>query len=156
MKLRCPDPEDITNGAVEYNGNYLGDSTVYSCNAGYELVVSETNVVIGQSKRASCTQIDDDHALFKPESVSFICRRKSVLYKGTPQVACCFFSKHQKPRLHEHQVPNPDSNLDHNPHGRGAWSESGFESSLLPCKCNQSGSGSGSESRLMNVKIIRP
>ena len=24
-----------------------------------------------------------------------------------------------KPRLHEHPVPNPDSNLDHNPHGRG-------------------------------------
>ena len=28
----------------------------------------------------------------------------------------------QKPRLHEHQVPNPDSNLDHNPHGRGGLS----------------------------------
>ena len=27
-----------------------------------------------------------------------------------------------KPRLHEHQVPNPDSNLDHNPHGRGGLS----------------------------------
>ena len=25
-------------------------------------------------------------------------------------------------RLHEHQVPNPDSNLDHNPHGRGGLS----------------------------------
>ena len=24
--------------------------------------------------------------------------------------------------LHEHQVPNPDSNLDHNPHGRGGLS----------------------------------
>ena len=76
--------------------------------------------------------------------------------KEHPKWLVVFFSKHQKPRLHEHQVPNPDSNLDHNPHGRGAWSESGFESSLLPCKRNQSGSGSGSESRLMNVKIIRP
>ena len=38
-------------------------------------------------------------------------------------------------RLHEHQVPNPDSNLDHNPHGRGTWS-----------KHNQSGSGPGLES----------
>ena len=27
-----------------------------------------------------------------------------------------------KPRLHEHQVPNPDSNLDHNLHGRGGLS----------------------------------
>ena len=27
-----------------------------------------------------------------------------------------------KSRLHEHQVPNPDSNLDHNPHGRGRLS----------------------------------
>ena len=27
-----------------------------------------------------------------------------------------------KPRLHEHQVPNPDSNLDHNPYGRGGLS----------------------------------
>ena len=27
-----------------------------------------------------------------------------------------------KPRLHEHQVPNPDPNLDHNPHGRGGLS----------------------------------
>ena len=27
-----------------------------------------------------------------------------------------------KPRLHKHQVPNPDSNLDHNPHGRGGLS----------------------------------
>ena len=27
-----------------------------------------------------------------------------------------------EPRLHEHQVPNPDSNLDHNPHGRGGLS----------------------------------
>ena len=27
-----------------------------------------------------------------------------------------------KPRLHEHQVPNPDSNLDHNTHGRGGLS----------------------------------
>ena len=44
--------------------------------------------------------------------------------------------------LHEHQVPNPDSNLDHNPHARGARD---FESSLPPCKRNQSGSGSGSE-----------
>ena len=47
---------------------------------------------------------------------------------------------------HEHQVPNPDSNLDHIPHGRGGLHESGFESSLPPCKRNQSGSGSGSES----------
>ena len=27
-----------------------------------------------------------------------------------------------KQRLHEHQVPNPDSNLDHNLHGRGGLS----------------------------------
>ena len=27
-----------------------------------------------------------------------------------------------KSRLHEHQVPNPDSNLDHNLHGRGGLS----------------------------------
>ena len=27
-----------------------------------------------------------------------------------------------KPRLHEHRVPNLDSNLDHNPHGRGGLS----------------------------------
>ena len=27
-----------------------------------------------------------------------------------------------KPRLHEHQVPNPDSNLDHSLHGRGGLS----------------------------------
>ena len=27
-----------------------------------------------------------------------------------------------KPRLHEHQVPNLDSNLDHNPYGRGGMS----------------------------------
>ena len=27
-----------------------------------------------------------------------------------------------KPHLHEHQVPNPDSNLDHNLHGRGGLS----------------------------------
>ena len=27
-----------------------------------------------------------------------------------------------KPRLHEQQVPNPDSNLDHNLHGRGGLS----------------------------------
>ena len=27
-----------------------------------------------------------------------------------------------KVRLHEHQVPNPDSNLDHNPYGRGGLS----------------------------------
>ena len=26
------------------------------------------------------------------------------------------------PRLHKHQVPNPDSNLDHNLHGRGGLS----------------------------------
>ena len=27
-----------------------------------------------------------------------------------------------KPRLHEHHVPNPDSNLDHNPYGGGGLS----------------------------------
>ena len=27
-----------------------------------------------------------------------------------------------KTHLHEHQVPNPDPNLDHNPHGRGGLS----------------------------------
>ena len=31
-------------------------------------------------------------------------------------------TEYHKPRLHEHQVPNPDSNLDHNPHGRGGLS----------------------------------
>ena len=49
--------------------------------------------------------------------------------------------------LNEHQVPNPDSNLDHDPYIWERWSESGFESSLPPCKRNQSGSGSGSESQ---------
>ena len=33
----------------------------------------------------------------------------------------CFSDGHW-PRLHEHQVPNPNSNLDHNLHGRGGLS----------------------------------
>ena len=40
-----------------------------------------------------------------------------------------------KPRLHEHQVPNPDSNLDHNPHGRGGLSLD-LNPVLPPCKRN--------------------
>ena len=31
-------------------------------------------------------------------------------------------SRDIKLRLHEHRVPNPDSNLDQNPHGRGGLS----------------------------------
>ena len=53
-----------------------------------------------------------------------------------------------KPRLHEHQVPNPDSNLDHNPYGRGGLSLD-FNPVCLRVRVNatmESGSGSGSES----------
>ena len=31
------------------------------------------------------------------------------------------------------QVPNSDPNLDHNQHGRGTWSDSGFESRMPAC-----------------------
>ena len=49
----------------------------------------------------------------------------------------------QKPRLHEHQVPNPGFESGSQSTWE-RWSESGFESSLPPYKRNQSGSGSGS------------
>ena len=39
-----------------------------------------------------------------------------------PVYLCWLMPPSHKPRLHEHQVPNPDSNLDHNPHGRGGLS----------------------------------
>ena len=39
-----------------------------------------------------------------------------------PGAAAFTLTIDHKPRLHEHQVPNPDSNLDHNLHGRGGLS----------------------------------
>ena len=44
----------------------------------------------------------------------------------------------------EHQVLNPDSNLDHNLHGRGGLSLD-LNPVCLRVNANQSGSGSGSE-----------
>ena len=39
-----------------------------------------------------------------------------------PWLVSCTQLIEVKPRLHEHQVQNPDSNLDHNLHGRGGLS----------------------------------
>ena len=47
----------------------------------------------------------------------------------------CLASRSHKTCLREHQVLNPDSNLDHNPHAWERWSESGFESRTPSCKC---------------------
>ena len=53
----------------------------------------------------------------------------------------------QRKHLHEHQVPNSDSDfawITSTIHMHGGLIMSGFESSLPPCKHNQSGSGSES------------
>ena len=44
------------------------------------------------------------------------------LFYATVTHCSIFYTSFEKPRLHEHQVPNPDSNLDHNLHGRGGLS----------------------------------
>ena len=46
----------------------------------------------------------------------------NVAHSNGIEIHCKAYRILLKSRLHEHQVQNPDSNLDHNPHGRGGLS----------------------------------
>ena len=53
------------NGMATFTGNSVGDTVIYTCNSGFELIGSMT---------ATCTQVDVNSKAFSPAAQ--VCRRE--------------------------------------------------------------------------------
>ena len=61
----CPEPADIVNGMVTFIGNSVGDTAMYNCNSGFELIGSVP---------VTCIQVNVNSAAFSPSAP--VCRRE--------------------------------------------------------------------------------
>ena len=89
----CPDPADIVNGMVTFTGNSVGDTAIYTCNSGFELIGNTST---------TCMQVDMNIATFI--AAAPVCRREYCVIMN--RITRCLY-------YHEHCVPSHSTHCLH-------------------------------------------
>ena len=78
----CPDPADIVNGMMTFTGHSVGDTAIYNCNSGFELIGNTST---------TCMQGDMNIATFIPAAP--VCRREYcvIMHRIT---RCLYYHEH--------------------------------------------------------------